>query len=307
VYIIIFYEDLHKMKDRIKKAKIIWICGCVFCLLVMQAACTSQQKIQKPPTLTVFAGSASQPVLKEIARVYTHKTGIRIELVFGSSGYLLNQMQLTGKGDVYIPGSMDYMLKAERLGTINPATIRRLAYLVPAINVKPGNPKNIKGLSDLARPGMRIGIARPENVCVGLYAIEVLKANKLLRAVMPNLLVTTESCAKTASAIALTDIDAVIGWREFEKWAPKHIETVLIPPTEKVPRLGVIPAAVATSTKDMETAKSFIAFLCEQESRSIFRHFKYITDESDARQLAPHAKIGGEYQLPSDWRTGPES
>ncbi len=91
------------MKGSKKTAgKIIGICGCVFCLLVLQAACTSQQKIQSPPTLTVFAGSASQPVLQELAREYRKQTGTDVDLIFGGSGFVLSQMQLLGpRGYLY--------------------------------------------------------------------------------------------------------------------------------------------------------------------------------------------------------------
>ncbi len=288
------------MKGRIKTLKkIIRIWGCIFCVLVMQTACTSQQS---PPTLTVFAGSASQPVMQELAREYRKQTGTDIELIFGGSGFVLNQMQLVGRGDIYMPGSSDFMAKAVQSGLVKKESISTVAYLVPAINVKPGNPENIKSLADLSRPRLRIGIARPEQVCLGLYAIELFENNELLESVMPNIVATFESCAKTASAIAITDLDAVIGWREFQNWEPQRIESILIHYPETIPRVGAIPIAVTTLAKDPALANTFIDFVCSTQGKEFFQKRGYLTSESKVLKFAPHARIGGEYNLPSSWK-----
>ncbi len=288
------------MKGRIKTAeKVIKTWGWLFCILVLQAACTSQQS---PPILTVFVGSASQPVMQELAREYRKQTGTDVELIFGGSGFVLNQMQLVGRGDIYMPGSSDFMAKAVRSGLVKKESIRIVAYLVPAINVKPGNPEKITSLADLSRPGLRIGIARPEQVCLGLYAIELLENNGLLESVMPNIVATFENCAKTALAIAITDLDAVIGWRVFENWEPQRIESVLIGKPENVPRIGAIPIAVTTLAKDPALAHTFINFVCSSLGKEFFQKRGYLSSESNALKFAPQAQIGGEYNLPSSWK-----
>lgn len=58
--------------------------------------------------LLVFAGAASKPPTEEAAALYERKTGVKVELVFGGSGYVLSQMKLARQGDVYFPGSSYY-------------------------------------------------------------------------------------------------------------------------------------------------------------------------------------------------------
>ncbi|MCK4509384.1 MAG: substrate-binding domain-containing protein, partial [Desulfuromonadales bacterium] len=122
-------------------------------------------------TVMVFAGSASQPPLEEAALSFKRKHGIQVSLHLGGSGAMLSQIRLTGLGDLYIPGSPDYMVKARELDLID-GEETRLAYLVPAILVAKGNPQQIMTLNDLTRPDVRVGIADPGSVCVGLYAVE---------------------------------------------------------------------------------------------------------------------------------------
>ncbi len=249
--------------------------------------------------VVVFAGSAAQPPLEVAAAAFQAKTGTPVILHLGGSGAMLNQIRLTGLGDLYIPGSPDYMEKARVLDLIEDAEFT-IAYLIPAILVAKGNPLGISGLQDLERPGLRIGIADPNGVCVGLYAVEILEANHLTHKVRPNLRGMVESCAKAASMIPLNQVDVVLGWREFAAWQPDAMETIPID-AGAVPRLAYIPAAVLRHAQNRPGAMAFAAYLKSAEGQAFFHKWGYLTDEKVARELAPRARIGGTYTLPEDW------
>ncbi|HRP64282.1 MAG TPA: substrate-binding domain-containing protein, partial [Phycisphaerales bacterium] len=137
--------------------------------------------------LILFVGSASQPPTELAAATFEQQTGAKLEVHFGGSGEMLSRMKLIERGDIYFPGSSDYLELAKREGLIDPQTETIVAYLVPAINVPKGNPANIQRLEDLARPGVRVAIARPDTVCVGLYAVELLEKTGLAERVRPNI------------------------------------------------------------------------------------------------------------------------
>ncbi len=250
-------------------------------------------------SVVVFAGSASQPPLEDAAKAFQARTGISVILHFGSSGALLNQIRLTAQGDIYIPGSHDYMEKARALDLVENEVVK-IAYLVPAIIVARGNPLGITGLHDLERQGLRVGMAEPRSVCVGLYAVEILEENHVASRVRPNLTGIVESCAKAAALIPLNLADAVLGWREFATWHPDAMEALLLSPDE-VPRLAYIPAAVLRNARNRPGAMAFIDYLQSAEGREIFQHWGYFTEEKAARGLAPQARIGGSYLLPEGW------
>lgn len=246
--------------------------------------------------IVVFAGSASQPPLEEAAAKFRKETGTRVALHFGGSGSMLNQARLTGQGDLYIPGSPDYMEKARELGVVEEER-SIIAYLVPAIIVEKGNPQKIDGLKDLEREGLRVGLADPDGVCVGLYAVEILEASGMLDSIRPNLRGMVESCAKAAAMIPLNLVDAVLGWREFAAWNPQSMEAILLAPDE-IPRLAYIPAAVLRHTQNRPEAERFVTFLESDEGQTIFREWGYVTEQSAALEFAPRARIGGSYTLP---------
>jgi molybdate transport system substrate-binding protein len=250
-------------------------------------------------TVVVFAGSASQPPLEEAAQAFEKKYGIHITLHLGGSGAMLSQIRLTGIGDLYIPGSPDYMEKAKELNLIE-GEETNLAYLIPAILVPKGNPKRILTLQDLARNNLRVGIADPESVCVGLYAVEIMHSNGMQEQVRPNLRGQVESCAKTAAMIPLGTVDTVLGWREFAGWNPQAMEAIPLK-SKEIPRLAYIPAAHLINASNPEDAKAFVAYLKAEEGQAIFHKWGYFTKEENARKLAPEARIGGTYELPEGW------
>jgi molybdate transport system substrate-binding protein len=251
--------------------------------------------------ITIFAGSASKPPLDEAARAFEKQSGARVYLTYGGSGSVLSQMKLSQMGDVFIPGSPDYLVKAEREGVIDPASTKIVAYLIPVIAVQSGNPKNIQSLSDLAGPGNKVGIGNPVAVCLGLYSIEILDFNHLLTDVFNNIITQADSCERTATLLSLKSVDAVIGWHVFHNWDPGNIDILYLEP-DQVPRIAYIPAAISTYTKQKESARSFIDFLASVEGQNIFRRWGYLATEGEARQLSPGASIGGEYLLPETYK-----
>jgi molybdate transport system substrate-binding protein len=252
-------------------------------------------------TLELFVGSATKPATEEAAKLFEDKYGANVELHFGGSGAMLSQMKLTGRGDIYFPGSSDFMEKAKSEDLVLSESERVAVYLIPAINVQKGNPKNIQSLEDLARPDVTLAIGDPETVCVGLYAAEILDRAGLSQSIRPKMATYAESCAKTAQLVALKSVDAVIGWRVFEYWEPEEIETIYLGP-DQIPRIGYVPIAISKSSEQPALAQQFIDFVASDEGKAIYAKWRYLTSEEEAREFAPQASVGGEWELPEDWR-----
>lgn len=254
--------------------------------------------------LLIYTGAASKPPTEEAAKLYEQKTGVKVDLVIGGSGYMLSQMRLAKQGDIYFPGSSDYMEKAKREGDVFADSEKIIVYLVPSINVLKGNPLGIRTLQDLTKPGIRVAIANPEGVCVGAYAVEIIEKNFSAAqkgAFQSNLVNYTESCEKTASVISLKMADAVIGWSVFEHWDPERIETVRLPASQ-IPRIGYIPIAISKFTRNREAAQRFIDFLAGPEGRKIFARYQYFTSAQEAMDyIGANKPVGGEYTVPAYW------
>jgi len=251
-------------------------------------------------SITVFCGSANKPAMEEIASLYEKARGIEVKLIFGGSGTLLSQIELSRSGEIYLPGSPDYAIIAERKQQVIPGSARKVAYLVPAIVTPEGNPQKIATLADLARPGVKVGIGNPETVCLGLYGVELLERAGLLDEVLKNVVTFGASCSKTANLAAMSQVDAILGWRVFHYWNPDRMEYVPIA-SELIPRISYIPIMIPVHTKSRELSEEFIEFVLSDRGKAVYEKLGYLIDEEQAKKFAPAATIGGEYQLPADY------
>ena len=264
----------------------------VMALLVVAAGCPSPEEakapvvpetkapIQKAPdtgaSLTVFAGAASKPALEPLAAMYEERTGTKVSITFGGSGAVLTQFSQEQYGDLYIPGSDDFMDKAEKKGAVLPETRTVLVYLVPVINVPKGNPKRITSLEGLAGDDLRVVIGDPETVCLGDIGKAMLTQAGVWGKVEPRIVSYATSCEDVLNALLLGEADAVIGWDVFARQHADEVEAIRLP--EKLARTRNIPASVIKWSKDPEAAKAFIEFLASDEALKVWTEHGYTVE-----------------------------
>ena len=224
--------------------------------------------------LIAFVGAASKPPTTEAKEIFEKANpSIVVDITFGGSGTLLQQMTLEEIGDIYMPGSDDYMDKAEAKKAVLPETRKIVVYLIPMICVRHGNPKNIHSLKDLARPGITVGLAEAGAVCLGDASDSILRKAGLEKQVKKNVITYAKSCDQTQQLVQLGEVDAVIGWDAFKAWSPNEIDVVPIP--ELRPPVYNIPAAVTVYSKHPEAAETFISFLTSEQGKAIFSKHGY--------------------------------
>jgi molybdate transport system substrate-binding protein len=73
--------------------------------------------------------------MEEIAGRFARETGIEVNTIFGGSGTLLSQIELSQQGEIYLPGSPDYIIIANRKRLLVEGSERIVAYLEPMIAV----------------------------------------------------------------------------------------------------------------------------------------------------------------------------
>jgi molybdate transport system substrate-binding protein len=269
-------------------------------IAVVVILCMGEKGFADMQSITVFCGSANKPPMEEIAAKFKQEKNVEVNMIFGGSGSLLSQIELSKKGEIYLPGSPDYIIIAERKKLIIEDSDQIVAYLVPAIITPAGNPANVKSLEDLARPGVRVGIGNPETVCLGLYGIEILETNNLMDPILKNVVTFGGSCSKTANLAALNKVDAILGWRVFHYWNPERMGFVAINP-KQIPRISYIPISIPKYTKDINLSKAFIEYTLSPIGQAIYKKYGYLSKLEDAKAFAPQASVGGEYTLPDKY------
>ena len=152
-----------------------------------------------------------------------------------------------------------------------------VCYFVPVILTQKGNPLGINSLADMLKPGVRIGQGDEKAAAVGRVTMEMLKLNGIdENAWKSNVVMNTPTVNELGVAIKLQTIDAAIVWDAVASKYKDSAEIIVIDPAKTVcPEVG---AAVLTLTKDPETAKAFLDYICGEEAKEILRSNGYTAD-----------------------------
>jgi len=164
---------------------------------------------KKESQVLVLCGGSMRHAMEEIIRNYKNVSGDDVMMTIGDSGDLCVQLKFTRKGDIYVCHD-PFMPWAEKQGLIH--EWRTVARFWPAIVVPKGNPGGIKGLADLARPGLKIGIGDTRYSTSGVIAREILKNAPFGDAVRKNVRMETKGHQKRATDVTLGILDATIIW-----------------------------------------------------------------------------------------------
>jgi molybdate transport system substrate-binding protein len=274
-----------------------------FLLAVPLCGCDNETQLPgvEEGAMAVFCSSVARPAVEQAAQDFEQETGIKISVISGSSGELLERLKEERKGDIYISGSNDFMAGAVRVRVIDTDSVEILAYLVQVIAVQEGNPKNITSLEDLLSSGVRVAIGDPRSVSIGLYAYEIFETNGILDDFRDagTVVAYADTSEDLAGLLVSKSVDAVIGWDVFAAWHPDDIDIVPIE-TDMIPRINYIQAALC-SFSDNNDAQQFLEYLSSTFGRATFHELGYMLSEDQAREYAPSAEVDQEYRIPDDY------
>lgn len=236
--------------------------------------------------LSIFAAAGAKPPLDEICRKFGEQCRVDIEISYGGGGEVLNQIVLSRSGDVYIAPEQRFMEMAQEKQVIDPQTVRSIAYMVPVIAVPAGNPANITSLADLARPGVRVAVTRPETTLLGKYAPEIFAKAGLSEEIGKNVITEAARPDNLLTMLVMEQVDAGIIWHFYGVQAPGEIEIIYLPP-EQLTGIGEMQIAVTIYCKDEKTAQEYIDFITSAEGKEVFRKLGYFVDAGEVKQYWP--------------------
>lgn len=233
--------------------------------------------------LNIFTAAGAKAAIDDVCQRYEEQYGIEVIATYSGGGEVLSQMILDKSGDIYIAPEQSFMERAIAEGAVDDDTIKSVAYMIPVIAVKKGNPESISSLADLSKPGLRIAISRPETTLVGEYALEIFDKAGLSEAIKPNIVTYAANPNTLLTMLIMGSVDAIITWHYYAYLNPDDIENISIPP-EQVAGIAEMQIAVSAYTKNPEAAQRYLDFVVSDEGKAIFAQYSYIVDEEEVRQ-----------------------
>lgn len=183
---------------------------------VLLGACAPASARESGRSLTVFAAASLTGPFNELAAAFeAGHPGVEVVLNFAGSQQLAQQLAQGAPADVFASADLNQMQAAIRAGRVAPGSPQPFVHNRLVVITPSGNPGEITGLADLARPGLKL-ILTAEAVPVGRYTRQFLE--KAGRApefpdsyslqVFENVVSYEENVKAVLSKVALGEADA---------------------------------------------------------------------------------------------------
>nr|QNO47322.1 hypothetical protein BBMLNMBM_00001 [Methanosarcinales archaeon ANME-2c ERB4] len=234
--------------------------------------CIDDTQEQTPESLLVYCGAGMRKPMDEIGSLFEEEYGVSIHYNYAGSNALLSQMELTRKGDVYMPGATYYFDLARDKGLTDYEQL--IAYHVPVIAVPRGNPANITSLEDLAEPEVTVILGDSKAAAIGKLGDAILETNGLYDAVEKNVIARGATVNELIVYVSMKQADASIIWEDLAANSEK-MEIVKIPDGQNI--IKIVPIGTLTSSKQKDTAKGFVDFVASPEGKAIFEKHGFTT------------------------------
>jgi molybdate transport system substrate-binding protein len=235
------------------------------------------------PALRVHCGGTMFATIKQLCATYEQETGLKIALKKGGSGPLFRKAVADNDCDVYVCHA-PFLVEARKARVIDVHHV--VAGLRPIIVVAKGNPRKIKGVADLARKDVSVGVTHETLSTAGWVAPVYFRRAGIEKAMAAKKILRTEGSGAMANAVISGKVDAGIIWNAAAYARREKLDIVEVQPEHR-PRPDVDAITTATHGKfdlsdikvtvivfkfarDKAAARKFAAFVNSRRGRAAF-------------------------------------
>ncbi|HUF36063.1 MAG TPA: molybdate ABC transporter substrate-binding protein [Gemmatimonadales bacterium] len=234
---------------------------------------------QEARSLTVFAAASLSGAFRDLVGAFARRhPGIDVRLNFAGSQQLAVQLEHGAKADLFASADERWMrYLADRGLLAAPPRLfarNRMVVIVPAARTG-----GVRGLADLARPGVKLVLAA-EAVPAGRYSREVLARleaaadfpNGFARKALANVVSEEENVRAVVAKVQLGEADAGMVYASDARGGAAAGLTVLAIPED----LNVLASYPVAPLRASPAAEAFLRLLLEAEGRSILERHGFI-------------------------------
>ncbi|MCD6735036.1 MAG: molybdate ABC transporter substrate-binding protein [Burkholderiaceae bacterium] len=223
--------------------------------------------------LTVSAAASLTNAFRELAPLFeTANPGTRVQLNFGASGALLQQIAKGAPADVFASADQETMDQAQKQGLLQAAQRRDFVSNALAVIVPAAAAKVPRSVADLADPAYaRIAIGLPASVPVGRYTKSVLEAANLWAAIEPKM-IGANNVRQALDYVARAEVDAGFVYATDAALMPDKVRVALTVPTT---RPILYPVAPLTAAPNAAMAQRFVEFLASPAAQAVLARYGF--------------------------------
>ncbi|UWZ33449.1 molybdate ABC transporter substrate-binding protein [Dactylosporangium roseum] len=213
-------------------------------------------------TVNVFAAASLTESFTKLGKDFeAANPGATVKFNFAGSSALATQINQGAPADVFASAAPANMKTVTDAGGADgaPTTFVRNQLVIA---VPKGNPKGVKGLADLTRPGVKVALCAEQVPC-GAAAKKALDTAGVK--LTP---VTLEQDVKAAlSKVKLGEVDAALVYRTDAKAVPNDVEGLEFP--ESAGATNDYPIVTLKGAKNPAGAKAFVAHVLSDKGKAV--------------------------------------
>jgi molybdenum ABC transporter molybdate-binding protein len=214
----------------------------------------------KSPPLLVHCAASLKAAMTAIAADYQRETGTSVELTFGGSQTLLANIDITRRGDLFLPADDSYLTPARAKNLI--ASTIPLAEQTAVLAVQRGNPKGLRTLADLRNSSAALSQADPDAAAIGKLVRDATTASGLWLVISNRVSVFKPTVTDSANDVKLGAVDAAIVWDSMQGQYP-GLEFVRAPELAQVK--AKIAIAVLNCSAQRQASEEFARYVATPE------------------------------------------
>ena len=182
------------------------------------------------PELILYSGGVNRPAVEQLLTDFADREGITLTTVFNGCGILCAAMQTMSDPenpsfpDAYFACDVCFVPPvAEHFDEVVMLTETDIG-----IAVHKGNPHGIKTLTDLAKPGLKVGLCNQDQSTLGYMTQGILRSSGLETAIRKNVVVGVPTADFLINQMRAGSLDAAIVYRVNAQLQEQHIEFLKI-------------------------------------------------------------------------------
>jgi molybdate transport system substrate-binding protein len=227
------------------------------------------EQVSEEPLL-VYCGAGMRKPMDEIGVLFEEEYGVPVQYNYAGSNTLLTQIELTGEGDVYMPGATYFFEVAAEKGFVDNSS--NVAYHVPVIITPLDNPANIDSLDDLANDDVSVVLGDPQAAAIGVLCDKMLTKKGIYNQTEDNVVARGATVNELVTYITLGQADASIVWEDLVR-NNDAVNVIEIAEDDNI--IKIVPIATLTTSENPEIAAEFVDFVVSDEGHSIFEEYGF--------------------------------
>ena len=223
--------------------------------------------------LTVSAAASLTNAFNELAPAFeTANPGNKLQLNYGASGALLQQIAKGAPVDVFASADQETMNQAQAQNLVQAAQRRNFVSNTLVVIVPATSAKVPRALDELTQPGyQRVAIGVPASVPVGRYTKGVLEAAGHWSAIEPKM-IGANSVRQALDYVARAEVDAGFVYATDAALMPDKVKVALTVPTT-TPIL--YPVAPLAASPNAALAQRFVEFLTSPQAQTVLAKYGF--------------------------------